>query len=292
MEYITAKVSCFARAYHDRNNTTHIFADTAAGLVLGEDYDRIAQSMTQGIGFFFPGFKGAPEEGLRLIVDRQLSPSVLGRSAYCERMLENEIRLGCRQYVIFASGYDTFAIRNSNASLSVYEMDMPEVLADKKQRIENAGLTSRAIYVPCDLSEVSWMDQLTAGGFQHDQKSFGSLLGISYYLSKDEFRSLLTTWSGMTCEGSAICFDYQSREESPETATNQALAQGAGEQMKAQYDAQEMEALLEECGFLVYEHLDHAEMTDQYFSDYNQRNPEHSMKAPAGVCYVLAVRKA
>ena len=148
MENITAKVSCFTRAYHYRNNTAHIFADTAAGLILGEDYDRIAESMTQGVGFFLPGFNGSPEEGLRLIVDRQLSPSVLGRSAYCERMLENEIRLGCRQYVIFASGYDTFAIRNSNASLSVYEMDMPEVLADKKQRIENAGLTSRAIYVP------------------------------------------------------------------------------------------------------------------------------------------------
>ena len=136
------------------------------------------------------------------------------------------------------------------------------------------------------------MDHLTASGFQRDQKSFGSLLGISYYLSGDEFRSLLATWSGMTCEGSAICFDYQSREDSLETATNQALAQGAGEQMKAQYDAQKMEALLEECGFLVYEHLDHTEMTNQYFSDYNQRNPEHSMEAPAGVCYVLAVRKA
>ena len=69
------------------------------------------------------------------------------------------------------------------------------------------------------------------------------------------------------------------------------MAQGASEQMKAQYDAQEIEALLEECGFLAYEHLDHAEMTDQYFSDYNQRNPKHCMKAPAVVCYILAVRK-
>ena len=42
MENITAKVSCFARAYHDRNNTAHIFVDTA-GLLLGEDYYRIAQ---------------------------------------------------------------------------------------------------------------------------------------------------------------------------------------------------------------------------------------------------------
>ena len=291
MENITAKVSCFARAYHTRNNTTHIFADTAVGLLLGEDYDRIVQSMTQGVGFFLTGFKGTTEEALRLIVDRQLSPSVLGRSAYCERMLENEVRLGCRQYVIFASGYDTFAIRNGNAALSVYELDLPEVLADKEQRIENAGLTSRAIYVPCDLSDSSWKDQLINSGYRHDQKSFGSLLGISYYLGKDEFRSLLATWGGMICEGSAICFDYQSREDSPEMTTNQALAQGAGERMKARYDGREMEALLAECGFLVYEPLDHVEMTRQYFSDYNQRNPEHSMKAPAGVCYILAVRK-
>lgn len=291
MENITAKVSCFARAYHYRNNTAYIFKDTAAGALLGEDYDRIAESMTQGVGFFLPGFNGSPEEGLRLIVDRQLSPSVLGRSAYCERMLKNEIRLGCRQYVIFASGYDTFAIRNNDAALSVYEMDLPEVLADKQRRIEKAGLESRTVYVPCDLSEASWKDCLTDSGFRRDQKSFGSLLGISYYLGKDEFRSLLETLGGIMSEGSAICFDYQSREDSPETATNQALAQGAGEQMKAQYDAQEMEALLEECGFLVYEHLDHAEMTDQFFLDYNQRNPEHSMKAPAGVCYILAVRQ-
>ena len=291
MESITAKVSCFARAYHYKNSASPIFADTAAEALLGQDYDRIAESMTQGVGFFLPGFNGSPEEGLRLIVDRQLSPSVLGRSAYCERMLKNEIRLGCRQYVIFASGYDTFAIRNSNAALSVYEIDLPEVLADKQRRIEKAGLVSRVVYVPCDLSETSWKDQLTDSGFRRDQKSFGSLLGISYYLGKDEFRSLLEMLGGIMSEGSAICFDYQSREESPETATNQALAQGAGEQMKAQYDAQEMEALLEECGFLVYEHLDHTEMTNQYFSDYNQRNPEHSMKAPMGVCYVLAVRK-
>lgn len=291
MENLTAKVSCFARAYHYQNNTAHIFADKAAGLLLGEEYDRIAQSMTQGIGFFLPGFKGTPEEGLRLIVDRQLSPSVLGRSAYCEKMLENEARLGCRQIVVFASGYDTFAIRSGNESLSVYELDLPEMLTDKKQRIANAGLTSQAIYVPCDLSERLWKDLMINHGFHHDRKSFGSMLGISYYLSKDEFRRLLAAWGGMICEGSAICFDYQSRENSPETTKNQVLAHGAGEVMKAQYDALEIEALLEECGFLVYEQLDHVKMTEQYFSDYNQRNPEHSMKAPSGVCYILAVRK-
>lgn len=65
----------------------------------------------------------------------------------------------------------------------------------------------------------------------------------------------------------------------------------AGERMKARYDEKEMASLLEECGFLVYEHLDHKGMTDQFFADYNQQNPERSMEAPKGVCYVLAVRQ-
>lgn len=98
---MTAKVSCFARAYHSRNNKVQVFNDTVAGEILGEDYDGIAQSMTKGVKFFIPGFKGTPEKGLRLIVDKKLSPSVLGRSAYCEKMLLNEVNLGCRQYLIF-----------------------------------------------------------------------------------------------------------------------------------------------------------------------------------------------
>ena len=290
MENLTAKVSCFARAYHYRNNSVHIFADTAAEALLGPEYDQIARSMIQGIGFFLPDFQGSEEEGLRLIVDRQLSPSVLGRSAYCERMLENEKRLGCSQYVMFASGYDTFAIRNTDTSLSAFELDFPEILTDKKTRIEASGQKSASIYVPCDLSQASWRDKLTASGFRRDRKSFGSLLGISYYLNKAAFRDLLNVLSGILCEGAALCFDYPTKEDSRETRTNQALAQGAGEQMKAQYSYREMEALLEDAGFLIYEHLDHREMTDRYFSDYNRGCPAHRMEAPKGVCYVLAVR--
>ena len=80
MDNMTAKVSCFARAYHYNNNSIRIFTDDIAEKLLGEDYNQIAKSMSDGIDFFCPGFEGAREEGLRLILDRQLSPSVLGRS--------------------------------------------------------------------------------------------------------------------------------------------------------------------------------------------------------------------
>ena len=291
MDHLTAKVSCFARAYHYRNNPAHVFADNAAEALLGTEYDQIARSMSQGIRFFMPDFHGSAEEGLRLIVDRQLAPSVLGRSAFCEKALKNEKRIGCRQYVIFASGYDTFSIRNKDASLAVFELDLPEMLADKKTRIERAGLEASAVYVPCDLSEALWKDRLMESGFISGRKSFAGLLGISYYLSKGAFKSLLETLGGIMCEGSSICFDYPSTDGGRETRTNQALALGAGEQMKGQYAGAELENLLEECGFLVYEKLDHHEMTRRFFSDYNSRCLAHSMEAPKGVYYVHAVRK-
>ena len=85
MDNMTAKVSCFARAYHYNNKSIRIFTDDIAEKLLGEDYNQIAKSMSYGIDFFCPGFEGTREEGLRLILDRQLSPSVLGRSVFCPK---------------------------------------------------------------------------------------------------------------------------------------------------------------------------------------------------------------
>ena len=291
MENATAKVSCFARAYHYRHNSVRVFADDAAEKLLWADYDQIARSMAQGIGFFMPGFHGDAAEGLRLIVDRQLSPSVLGRSAYREKMLANEARLGCRQYVLLAAGFDTFATRHRDTPLAVFELDLPEMLADKRARLTRAGLESCAIDVPCDLSDASWRDKLLAHGFKPDVKSFGGLLGISYYLDRGEFTALLTALGEIMPEGSAICFDYPSTDDGQEARTNRALARGAGEQMKARYAHAELEALLAECGFLIYEHLGPDEMTEQYFADHNRADPARRMESPKGVGYVLAVRK-
>lgn len=45
-------------------------------------------------------------------------------------------------------------------------------------------------------------------GFKAEDKSFGSLLGLSYYLDRDSFRGLLRSISDLWSDGSAICFDY------------------------------------------------------------------------------------
>ncbi len=52
MENMTAKVSCFARAYHYKNNDCYVFKDGMAEKLLGEhDYQMVAENMAQEIAF-------------------------------------------------------------------------------------------------------------------------------------------------------------------------------------------------------------------------------------------------
>lgn len=197
---------------------------------------------------------------------------------------------GCGQYIIFASGYDTFSLRNENAAVKVYELDLPDLMDDKKKRVDCAGLKTASEYVSCDLADESWVGKLIKKGFMTSEKSYGSLLGISYYLEKDEWTKLIRLVAGIMSVGSAICFDFPSADESKETKVNKTLASGAGEQMKAQYLFGEMEKLLSESGFIVEDHLANDDMTKQFFDEYNKTTPDHPMNAPVGVDYVLAVR--
>lgn len=269
MDNMTAKVSCFARAYHYKNNSIHIFSDNIAEELLGDDYNQIEKNMADGLDFFCPGFKGTKEEGLRVIVDKQLSPSVLGRSSFCEDKLKACVTNGCRQYIVFAAGYDTFSLRNRDKSLIVFELDYPQIIEDKMERINKARLTSAMIGVPCNLADETWKNKLLSHGYDKEQKAFGSLLGISYYLKKEDFEQLVMSISEIMSEGSAICFDYPSVDESTETRKTQMLASEAGEQMKAVYLYKEIGMVLDKHGFKIEEHLDENDMTYRYFREYN-----------------------
>ena len=133
---MTALVSLFARAYHQKSKDIKIFDDPlSTKLITKKEYEMIRLSMSQGISFFNPNFKGSKEEALKWIVDHQLSPSVLLRSAFCKEAIEEMKEKGCKQYLDFASGYDSFAYMYQN-KMNVFEIDKQEVIDDKRQRCQ------------------------------------------------------------------------------------------------------------------------------------------------------------
>ncbi len=294
MDNMTALVSTFARAYHYKNNKEWVFADPLADKLLSEEeYQAISQNMIQGISFFAPDFHGTPEEALRFIVNHQLAPSVLARSIFCEKAIHNDVRQGCEQIVLYACGYDTFSFRNQYNTIKIFELDRPEMIEDKLRRVKESGLvpSCQVEYIGCDLSLPDWKNALIQSEFDVKKPSFGSLLGISYYLSKEEFKDLLKTINSIACRESSLCFDYPLAEGGVESQHNREMAAAAGEAMKAIYSYDEMETLLSEAGFLIYQHMDAVQGTEAFFRRYNQTNSENNMTAPEGVGYCLCVKK-
>lgn len=265
---ITALVSCFLRAYHYKNSITSVFRDELAVKLLDKDYDEIAENLSNGIKFFEPDFQGSKAYALDRIVDHYLAPAVVARSAFCEDALFVEKGLGCRQYLIFGAGYDTYAYRNWHDNVNVLEIDKEEMILDKKRRVEAARLsTSKARYISCDLEKQGWTDAILNSDYDCNQTAFCSLMGITQYISKDSFAELLDSISSLVVSGSGIVFDY------------------------VEYSYRELEALLSEKGFRIYEYLDTQQITDRYFELHNKLFPENRITVGASAAFCLAVKK-
>ena len=283
---MTALVSLFARAYHQKNKDIKIFDDLlSTKLITEKEYEMIGLSMSQGISFFNPTFKGSKEEALKWIVDHQLSPSVLVRSAFCKEAIEEMKEKGCQQYLDFASGYDSFAYYYQN-QMHVFEIDKKEVIEDKRQRCKDVYIENIQ-FLSIDLSQENWINTLLQSDYQEDQLSISSMLGLSYYLTKDEFKKMLKQLSKYLLKGSRLVFDYPSIQESKETKINEMLAKEAEESMKAKYSFAELKEILNQCHLTIIQHENHQTVTEKYISNYNVYYKDDPIKAPEGVCYCV-----
>lgn len=287
---MTALVSCFARAYHNKNSNIKIYEDELAEKILSkEEYNNISVNMSNGIKFFNPKFTGNNDEALNWIVNNNLAPSILARSAFTAKSLQRDKKLGLKQYLVFASGYDTYSYIDKD--LQCFEIDKENIIEDKIRRLKNANIDySNVKYIKTDFTIDNWQDSLINSEINWNKKVFCSLLGISYYLTKNQFYNMINKISKLMCKGSTIVFDYPIIEDSEKEEITRKLAKGANEEMKSKYSYEELELKFQEYSLLIYEHLDYKDINEQYFKEYNSKSG-NKITAPKGVNYCLAVKK-
>lgn len=287
---MTALVSSFVRCYHDKKSNIKIYSDKYVQYILNsEEYIAILNNMSDGIKFFNPKFNGTKEEAIKCIVNNQIGPSVLGRSAFNKKSLKTAISIGCKQYLIYASGYDTSAI---GKNIKCFEIDRAEMIEDKIKRLEDNNINMNNLeFIKADFTNNKWFDSVLNSSYNKLLISFNSLLGISYYLTKEEFKNMIEQISNNICEGSSILFDYQTDKYSEETYINEKLASATQEEMKSKYSYNEIEEILSNNNMKIYEYLNNEDITNEYFDDYNTLNPNDKIIAPEGISYILAVKK-
>lgn len=297
---ITSLVSAFGRAYHSEFDNPKIFDDyVAKEFISQKERNDIEMNMVQGIHFFNTDiaqqFQDNPQEILKWITQVQLSPTPLARAAYCERVLLHEVALGAKQYVILGAGLDTFSFRHRELEnkIEIFEVDHPSTQQFKKERIEEAEfeIPNNLHFISMDFTKGFSYEQLQNEGFEN-KKTFFSLLGVTYYLTKEELSSLIECLFAMVPEGSSIVFDYPDGNLFTEKGLSNRvenmvkMAAIGGEPMKSCFSYAEMEALLEKAGLLIYEHLSPEDINTFYFEGRNDY-----LEAFETVHYVHAVKR-
>jgi methyltransferase (TIGR00027 family) len=136
---------------------------------------------------------------------------VVVRSRYAEDELAAGVRQGVRQYVILGAGLDTFAYRSpyTEGSLHVFEVDHPATQIWKRVRLEEAGidLPTDLTFAPVDFETQTLPEGLLSAGYDPDQCTFFSWLGVTEYLTTDAVMAALNFIASAPA-GSGVVFDY------------------------------------------------------------------------------------
>ncbi|WP_085505785.1 class I SAM-dependent methyltransferase [Thalassobacillus devorans] len=281
---LTSLISAFGKAYHSCFDSPKIFNDyVAKDLITQGEFNDIKKNMVYGVQFFNTDIaqklKGNTEEILKWITQVQLSPTPLARAAYSEKVLLNEVDLGVEQYVILGAGLDTFCYRYPELEivLEIFEIDHPSTQEFKKKRLKEANINipSNLQFIAMDFTRMFSDQNLIKQGFDVNKKTFFSLLGVSYYLTREEISNLMAHLFNEVSPGSSIVFDYGDETLFTEKGhfnrveNMVKMAAASGEPMKSCFSYQELEKILETFGLLIYEHLTPSNINELYFSNRN-----------------------
>jgi methyltransferase (TIGR00027 family) len=116
---------------------------------------------------------------------------------------------GIRQVVILAAGMDARAYRLPfPAETRLFELDRPEVLAFKEERLAAQGARPRCrrVSLGADLT-LPWEGALVGAGFSPQERSAWLVEGLLMYLAEADVRGLLQRVAALTTPGSTLALD-------------------------------------------------------------------------------------
>jgi methyltransferase (TIGR00027 family) len=265
----TALRVALRRAAHQLYDSPVVFVDPVAVPILGRGY-RAQLEQT-------PRREDRP-------FSIALRSFLVARSCYAEDNLRLAVAAGVRQYVLLGAGLDTFAYRNANSELRVFEVDHPATQQWKRDLLrENAiHIPESLIYVPVDFEREQLSAKLEAAGFDLGEPAFFAWLGVVPYLTLDAFRSTLA-FVGRRPPKSGLVLDYgQPRAVLPyfERLAHDSLSlrvQLAGEPFQLFFTPQEIAA--EFASFRVVEDIGADEINERYFKG---RSDQLAVRGTAG----------
>ena len=294
-ESITAKLCSFARAYHSNIGKEKIFDDYLAYDLMGkQEFEEIGQLIQNN---FEPDNTydndGFETECISPKLNRYIAPIPLSRIAFAEeKLLEFADKHSECQYVICGAGMDTFAFRNGNPHIKIFELDHPDTGRYKRERIRKLewNIPKNLKFVPIDFSKDDMTSILLASGYDTELPTFFAILGVSYYLTLPVFEQTIKKISELCRAKGKLVFDYPDEttlraENSERVHTLADITERLGEKMLHGYSFSDINTVLDRYGFEIEEHKTPQMIQQHYFADRDD-----GIKAFENIHFILAYK--
>ncbi|MET3877268.1 SAM-dependent methyltransferase [Chitinophaga sp. OAE865] len=206
---------------------------------------------------------------------KRLRASMVARARFIEDMVQEEYKLGTRQYVILGAGLDTFAQRQPQiaSQLQVFEIDQPGTQTWKQQRLTELGfgIPEWLHFVSVDFEISSWWEQLIKAGFDTGKPAMIACTGVTLYLTREAIFATLRQMAGLA-PGSKLAMtfylplDLMEEEDRPLQLIAEKGARAAGTPFISFFSPEEMQALAQEAGFKEVEIVSSGNIARRYFA--------------------------
>ena len=135
------------------------------------------------------------------------SPQIIIRTRFFDEALLGAQDGGTSQVVILAAGMDARAYRLPwRSDTTVYEVDQPDVIAVKDERLAGEQPRCRRVAVGIDLAD-DWPNALQAHGFNPAAKTVWLVEGLLQYLDASAVQTLFTRVDAGSAPGSTLLYD-------------------------------------------------------------------------------------
>lgn len=153
----------------------------------------------------------AGEEGMNLrlkaIEASGDQPAIAVRTSFIDLKINESVKSGIKQIVILAAGMDTRAYRMEfPQNLQIFELDRPDVITYKKDKLKTAKSKCKLTSVPVDLTR-DWTDLLFDAGFDRELKTLWLVEGLLMYLDAAQVSVLMERINSVAVADDFILFD-------------------------------------------------------------------------------------
>ena len=207
---------------------------------------------------------------------KRLRASIIARARFIEDLIIEQSNHGITQYVILGAGLDTFTQRRPDiaSKLQIYEIDQPNTLAWKQQRLIEVGFgcPDNLHFVPVNFETASWWEELLKAGFDTYKPAVVVCTGVTLYLTKDAIITILNQIATLV-SGSKLAVTFYlpmellDEEDKPMQEMAEKGARAAGTPFISFFTPKEILALAREVGFKEAKTIITKDMEQLYFAN-------------------------